>query len=175
MALAVVPSKAASTDAGSRWHAGLPQPAPCYPERRCCGRRWAAACGYQPYLTRPRPCSWRCCKGRGFASGLHLLTLRPILPHGQEAQTAEALLVDLSPGSAAGVVVIQSADLLHARLKVALAGANHNLEFVSGHKLDQESAGQIPENMIGQLLDDGDLRKLHQMLIEKKPPATADR
>jgi hypothetical protein len=46
---------------------------------------------------------------------------------------------------------------------------------VSGHKLDQESAGQIPENMIGQLLDNGDLRKLHQMLIEKKPPATADR
>jgi hypothetical protein len=64
-------------------------------------------------------------------------------------------------GRAAGVVVIESAGLLHARLKAALAGADRDLEFVSGHKLDQDSARQIPASMIGRLLDDGDLRKLH--------------
>jgi hypothetical protein len=40
------------------------------------------------------------------------------LPCGQEARTAEALLVDLSHSAdrAAGVVVIESRGLLHARL-----------------------------------------------------------
>jgi hypothetical protein len=73
-------------------------------------------------------------------------------------------------GSAAGVVVIESRGLLHARLVASLSGADRGLEFVSGHPLDPESAGQIPTNMIGRLLDDGDLRKLHRMLIGKKPP-----
>jgi hypothetical protein len=71
-------------------------------------------------------------------------------------------------GRAAGVVVIESAGLLHARLK---AGADRGLEFASGHKLDQDSARHVPANTMGRLLDDGDLRKLHQTLIKKKPPA----
>jgi hypothetical protein len=57
--------------------------------------------------------------------------------------------------------MIESAGLLHARLKTALAGADRELEFVSGHRLDQDSARHVPANMIGRLLDDGDLRKLH--------------
>ena len=60
------------------------------------------------------------------------------------------------------------------RLKASLAGADRDLEFVSGHKLDRESAGQIPANMIGRFLDNGDLRELHRMLI-KKPPAPSVR
>jgi hypothetical protein len=56
----------------------------------------------------------------------------------------------------------------------ALCG-DSGLEFLSGHQLDRESAGQVPANMIGRLLDDGDLRKLHQMLIKKKPPAPSVR
>jgi hypothetical protein len=52
-------------------------------------------------------------------------------------------------GRAAGVVVIESrSGLLRARLKVALAGADRGLEFVSAHQLHQESAGQIPANMM---------------------------
>jgi hypothetical protein len=48
-------------------------------------------------------------------------------------------------GRAAGVVVIESrSGLLHARHKASLAGADRGLEFASGHRLDQESAGQIP-------------------------------
>jgi hypothetical protein len=60
-----------------------------------------------------------------------------------------------SDGRAAGVVVIESHGLLHARLKASLAGADRGLEFASGHQLDRESAGQIPANMIGRFLDDG--------------------
>jgi hypothetical protein len=71
-------------------------------------------------------------------------------------------------GRAAGVVVIESRGLLHARLKASLAGADRGLEFASGHQLDLESAGQIPANMIGRFLDDGDLTKLHRVLSKKK-------
>jgi hypothetical protein len=73
------------------------------------------------------------------------------------------------------MVVIESRGLLHARLKASLAGADRELEFASGHRLDPESAGQIPENMVGRRLDDGDLRKLHWMLIKKRPAASSVR
>jgi hypothetical protein len=76
---------------------------------------------------------------------------------------------------AAGVVVIESDGLLHARFKAALAGADRELEFASGHPLDQESADQIPAKMIGRFLDGSDLRKLHRMLLKKKPPAPSVR
>jgi hypothetical protein len=78
-------------------------------------------------------------------------------------------------GRVAGVVVIESGDLLDARLKASLSGAHQELEFVSGHQLDSESAEQIPENMLGRRLNRGDLRKLHQMLVKKKPPAPSVR
>jgi hypothetical protein len=74
-----------------------------------------------------------------------------------------------------GVVVIESRGLLHARLKASLASADRGLAFVSGHQLDPISAAQIPANMIGRFLDDGDLRKLQRMLIKKKPPAPSVR
>jgi hypothetical protein len=72
-------------------------------------------------------------------------------------------------------VVESRSGLLHARLMASLAGADQGLEFVSGHQLDPESAGEIPANMIGRFLDEGDLRKLHRMLIKKKPPAPSVR
>jgi hypothetical protein len=36
-------------------------------------------------------------------------------------------------------------------------------------------AGHVPANMIGRFLDDGDLQKLHRMLIKKKPTAPSVR
>jgi hypothetical protein len=69
------------------------------------------------------------------------------------------------------VVVIESRGLLHARLKASLAGADRGLEFASGHQLYPLSVELIPANMIGRFLDDGNLRKLRQMLIKKRPPA----
>lgn len=73
------------------------------------------------------------------------------------------------------MAVIESHGLLHARLKASLAGADRGLEFASRDKLDRKSAEQIPANMIGRPLDDGDLRKLHGMFVKKKPPATSVR
>jgi hypothetical protein len=61
-----------------------------------------------------------------------------------------------SDGRAAGVVVVESRGLLHARLMASLAGADRELEFVSGDRLDAERA-PVPPNVIGRLLDDGDL------------------
>jgi hypothetical protein len=43
-----------------------------------------------------------------------------------------------------GVVVIESRGPLHARLVASLAGADRGLEFVSGHKLDEESTIAYP-------------------------------
>jgi hypothetical protein len=78
-------------------------------------------------------------------------------------------------GRVASVVVMESTGLLHARLKASLAGADRDLEFVSGHQLDPESAKQIPDNMLGRRLNRGDLQKLHQMLVKKKPTAPSVR
>ena len=78
-------------------------------------------------------------------------------------------------GRVAAVVVIESADLLDARLKAELTGADRELEFASGHQLDLESARQVPANMLGRRLNRSDLRKLHQMLLKKKPPAGSAR
>jgi hypothetical protein len=80
-----------------------------------------------------------------------------------------------SDGRTAGVVVIESRGLLHARLKASLAGADREMEFASGHQLDPLGGEQIPANMIGRFLDDGDLRKLHGMLIlEAEKPDLED-
>jgi hypothetical protein len=42
-----------------------------------------------------------------------------------------------------------------ARMKAALAGLDVGLDFASDHELDGASSQQIPEHMIGRLLDDG--------------------
>jgi hypothetical protein len=60
-------------------------------------------------------------------------------------------------------------------LKSSLAGADRQLEFASGHQIDQEGAGQIPASLIIRFLGDGDLRKLHRTLIKRKPPAPSVR
>jgi hypothetical protein len=44
-----------------------------------------------------------------------------------------------SDGRAAGVVVIESAGLLHARLKASLAGADRGLQFVSDTSLTRQA------------------------------------
>jgi hypothetical protein len=41
---------------------------------------------------------------------------------------------------------------------VAVSGVDKELDFVSGHELDQEGAEQISADMLGRSLDDGDLR-----------------
>src|SRR6266446_3993230 len=75
-------------------------------------------------------------------------------------------------GRFAGAVVIESSTLVSARMAAALYGLNDRLEFASGDELDQETALKVPTDMLGRLLDDGELRKLSRLLLgPKKPPA----
>jgi hypothetical protein len=63
-------------------------------------------------------------------------------------------------GRFAGAVVVKSSALVSARMAAAVYGLNDRLEFASGQELDQESALKVPTDMLGRLLDDGELRKL---------------
>jgi hypothetical protein len=76
-----------------------------------------------------------------------------------------------SKGRFAGAAVIEASALVSARMAAAVYGLNDGLNFVSGHEIEPMSARQIPESMIGRLLDDRDLRRLQQALMPKKPPA----
>ena len=67
--------------------------------------------------------------------------------------------------------MIQASTLISARMAAAVYGLNDGLDLVSGHELDAETARQVPEGMIGRLLDDRDLRRLQHVLMPKKPPA----
>ena len=76
-----------------------------------------------------------------------------------------------SKGRFAGAAVIEASTLISARMAAAVYGLNDGLDLVSGHELDAETARQVPEGMIGRLLDDRDLRRLQHVLMPKKPPA----
>jgi len=80
-----------------------------------------------------------------------------------------------SNGRGAGVIVMEAPFILQARVKAAVAGLDDGLEFTNGHELDDESGRQIPNDMTGRLLDDGDLRRLQRALMRKKPPAPSVR
>ncbi len=67
-----------------------------------------------------------------------------------------------------------------ARMKAAPTGLDVGMDFAGGNELDEASSQQIPEHMIGRLLDDGDLRRLRRAVMPKKPrspsvPRTARR
>jgi hypothetical protein len=66
------------------------------------------------------------------------------------------------------VVVVEAEALVAARMKAALAGLDAGMDFASGNELDEASTAQIPESMIGRLLDDGDLR-LRRAVVPTKP------
>ena len=74
-------------------------------------------------------------------------------------------------GRFASAVVVDASAPVSARMAAAVYGLNDGLVFASGHELDPESARQVPEDMIGRLLDGRDLRRLQQALMPKKPPA----
>ena len=78
-------------------------------------------------------------------------------------------------GCFAGSAVIEASALISARMMAAVYGLNDRLKFASGHEFDDASAYEIPENMIGRLLDDRDLRRLQQALMPKKPLAPSVR
>jgi hypothetical protein len=72
----------------------------------------------------------------------------------------------------AGVVVVESYTHLHASMKAEVSGADRGLDFAGAHELDAKSARQVPADMIGRLLDDGDIRKLQQAITPKPADPT---
>jgi hypothetical protein len=74
-------------------------------------------------------------------------------------------------GRFAGAAVFEASALISARMAAVVYGLNDRLVFASGHELDAESGRQVPESMIGRLLDDCDLRRLQQVLMKKPPGA----
>jgi hypothetical protein len=78
-------------------------------------------------------------------------------------------------GRFAGAAVIEASTLVSARMTAAVYGLNDQLKFASGHELDEATAHEIPENMIGRLLDDRDLRRLQHFLMPRKSPAPSVR
>src|SRR6266849_5709674 len=74
-----------------------------------------------------------------------------------------------SDGRFAGVVVVESYTHLHASMKAEVSGADRGLDFAGAHELDAKSARQVPADMIGRLLDDGDIRTLQQAITTEKP------
>ncbi len=69
----------------------------------------------------------------------------------------------------AGVVVVESYTHLHASMKAEVSGADRGLNFAGSHELDAKSERQVPADLIGRLLDDGDIRKLQQAIMPKEP------
>jgi hypothetical protein len=74
-------------------------------------------------------------------------------------------------GQFAAAAVIEATSLVIARLEAAVFGLDDGLVFAGGYKIDDASARQIPESMIYRLLDPGDLHRLHQLWLTKKPLA----
>jgi hypothetical protein len=54
-------------------------------------------------------------------------------------------------GRFAGVVVLESNTLIHARMKAAVPMADQRLDFAGAHQFDEVSARQIPKDMIGRI------------------------
>ena len=72
------------------------------------------------------------------------------------------------------MAVVEAQVLIQARMKAAVSRLDPGFEC-DGYALDEASARQIPPDMIGRLLDDGDLRRLQRITTRKKPAARSVR
>jgi hypothetical protein len=62
-------------------------------------------------------------------------------------------------GHLLGVVIADSGNLVHARLKTAAAGADQGAQFCEGHTLDQATDKLAPDTAIGRMVSPDEGRK----------------
>jgi hypothetical protein len=58
--------------------------------------------------------------------------------------------------------IIESSSLIHARMKLALAGLDGGARFSEGHELNDAMAALVPRNELGRWLAKADAGNLHR-------------
>jgi hypothetical protein len=77
-------------------------------------------------------------------------------------------------GRLLGVAIMDSASLVHARLRASLSGADGGGDFCEGHQVDAARAMLIPDTAIGRMLTPDEAEKVIRRIargIRKRPPA----
>jgi hypothetical protein len=74
----------------------------------------------------------------------------------------------------AGVVIMDSSTIVHARLRAAVGKIDGGAEFAEGHELDPATAALVPAKAIGRMLDPveaGELIRAIERGMRKRPAA----